>query len=142
MTRSGEIIERNREDLNFGYRASSLDELVILEGQFELEQEDPEVLTKRMQQQWIVKKASQPLAHQNAGSIFKNPRGMSAAMLIEQAGLKGAAVGRAIVSDRDANFIIAEENAKTDDVLKLIDQIRDGVVERLGVELELEIEIW
>ena len=70
MTRSGEIIERDREDLDFSYRQSSLDELVILEADFELEEADSASLTKRMQQQWIVKKASQPPAHQATGCIF------------------------------------------------------------------------
>jgi UDP-N-acetylmuramate dehydrogenase len=142
MTRAGEIHQRQREDMAFGYRESSLDELVILEGQFELEEEDPEELTKRMQKQWIMKKANQPLAHQSAGCIFKNPRGMSAAMLIDQAGLKGARVGQVVVSDRHANFMIAEEGATAADVLKLIDDVREAVTERLGVELATEIEIW
>ena len=56
---------------------------------FNLEEEDPQELTKRMQKQWIVKKAGQPLAHQSAGCIFKNPRGISAGMLIDQAGIEG-----------------------------------------------------
>lgn len=142
MTRDGEILERTREDLVFAYRQSSLDELAILSAKFQLDSDDPEELTKRMQKQWIVKKASQPLGHQSAGCIFKNPRGMSAGMLIDQAGLKGTKVGGAEVSDRHANFIVAGEGAKSDDVLQLIDQVRERVKERLGIELELEIEIW
>ena len=142
MTRSGEIIEREREELDFGYRQSSLDELVILSADFKLEREDPEVLTKRMQQQWIVKKAGLPLAHQATGYIFKNPRGMSAAMLIEQAGMKAASTGKVLVSDRHANYLVAEEGAKAAEVLKLIEDIRESVAERLGIELELELEIW
>lgn len=142
VTRSGEICQRDRQDLVFGYRESSLDELAIIEAVFELEEDDPQELTKKMQKQWIVKKADQPLAHQSAGCIFKNPRGMSAAMLIEQAGLKGAKIGDVEVSDRHANFIVAEAGASSKDVLQLIDQIRAGVAERLGVELETEIEIW
>jgi UDP-N-acetylmuramate dehydrogenase len=142
MTRSGDIFHRNREDLVFGYRESSLDELAIIEAVFELEEDDPHELTKKMQKQWIVKKAEQPLAHQSAGCVFKNPRGMSAAMLIEQANLKTAKVGEAQVSDRHANFIVTEPGATSKDVLQLIDQIRAGVAERLGVELETEIEIW
>jgi UDP-N-acetylmuramate dehydrogenase len=142
MTRSGEILTRSREELVFAYRESSLDELVILDAQFELEQEDPEELTKRMQKQWIIKKAGQPLAHQSAGCIFKNPRGMSAGMLIEQAGLKNTRIGGAEVSERHANFIIADEGATSADVLKLIDHVRETVLERLGIELEREIEIW
>ena len=142
MTSSGEVVERTRDELVFAYRQSSLDELVILSAEFQLDQEDPDELTKRMQQQWIVKKASQPLAHQSAGCIFKNPRGMSAGMLIEQAGLKGTRVGGAEVSDRHANFIVAEANAASQDVLRLIELVRSRVADRLAVELDLEIEIW
>jgi len=142
MTRTGETIERGRDDLTFAYRESSLDELVILSGQFELDQEDSEELTKRMQKHWIVKKANQPLGHQSAGCIFKNPRGMSAGMLIDQAGLKGTRVGGAEVSDVHANFIVANEGASSQDVLRLIELVRSRVTERLGVDLETEIEVW
>lgn len=142
MTLHGDIIDRMGEDLVFSYRESSLDELVILEAEFKLEAADPEELTKRMQKQWIVKKASQPLAHQSAGCIFKNPRGMSAGMLIEQAGLKGLTVGKCQVSERHANFILAEEGATSADCIRLIEQIRGTVEQRLGVELVNEIQIW
>jgi UDP-N-acetylmuramate dehydrogenase len=142
MTRAGEILDRSREELVFAYRESSLDELVILSARFQLESDDPQELTKRMQKQWIVKKANQPLGHQSAGCIFKNPRGMSAGMLIEQAGLKGTRLGQAEVSDRHANFIVAEPGATTADVLKLVDLVRERVMDRLGIELETEIEVW
>jgi len=142
MTRSGETVVRKREELVFAYRQSSLDELVILDAQIRLESDDPEDLTKRMQKQWIIKKSSQPLSHQSAGCIFKNPRGMSAGMLIDQAGLKGTRVGQAEVSDRHGNFIVANAQATSDDVVKLIDLVRERVAERLGIELEREIEIW
>jgi len=142
MTRSGEVFQREREDLVFAYRQSSLDELVILSAEFQLEEDDPEQLTRRMQKQWIVRKAGQPLSHQNVASVFKNPRGMSAGMLIDQAGLKGTRVGGVEVSQRHANFIIAGEGATSQDVLRLMDLIRSRVAERLGVELETELEIW
>jgi UDP-N-acetylmuramate dehydrogenase len=142
MTRNGEIIRRTHPELVFAYRHSSLDELVILEAQFQLEEEDSQELTKRMQKQWIVKKAGQPLAHQSAGCIFKNPRGISAGMLIDQAGLKGERIGGAEVSDRHANFIVVDREASSNDVLQLIDLVRSRVAEQLGVELELEIEVW
>jgi UDP-N-acetylmuramate dehydrogenase len=142
MTRSGEIIDRERSDLVFAYRESSLDELVILSAEFELEKEDPLVVTKRMQKQWIIKKANLPMAHENTGCIFKNPRGMSAGMLIDQCGLKGEQVGGAEVSQRHANFFVAKPGATAKDVLQLIDVVRNRVAERMGVELETEIEIW
>jgi UDP-N-acetylmuramate dehydrogenase len=142
MTRGGELITRERSDLVFAYRHSSLDELAIVEAQFELEEENSDEITKRMQKQWIFKKANLPMAHENTGCIFRNPRGMSAGMLIDQAGLKGETVGGAEVSQRHANFIIAHPKATTRDVLKLIDLIRSRVAERMGVELENEIQIW
>jgi UDP-N-acetylmuramate dehydrogenase len=142
VTRAGEVLERERDDLVFAYRQSSLDELVILEAEFELEEEDPTELTKRMQKQWIVKKANLPMAHENTGCIFKNPRGMSAGMLIDQCGLKGERVGGAEVSQRHANFFVASSEATAKDVLQLIDLVRNRVAERMGVELETEIEIW
>ncbi|MGD9644365.1 MAG: UDP-N-acetylmuramate dehydrogenase [Pirellulales bacterium] len=142
MTVAGALVERKREDMVFAYRDSSLDELAIVEARFQLEQDDPVELTKRMQKQWIQKKAAQPLGHQSAGCIFKNPRGMSAGMLIDQAGLKGARVGGAEVSTRHANFIVAEAGCTTSDVLQLIEKVKTQVTARLGVDLELEIEIW
>ena len=142
MTRTGEILERAKEDLDFSYRQSSLDELVILEADFELEPTDPEALTKRMQQQWIVKKASQPLAHQATGCLFKSVQGTSAALLIEQAGLKMATSGGAALSERDANFAVVREGGTTKDVIELIEMIQNGVRDRLGVEMELQLEIW
>ena len=82
------------------------------------------------------------MGHQCAGCVFKNPRGTSAGALIEQAGLRGTRIGGAVVSDRHANFIIAEPEATATDVLRLIDLIRTQVHDRLGVQLELELEIW
>jgi UDP-N-acetylmuramate dehydrogenase len=67
---------------------------------------------------------------------------MSAGMLIEQAGLKGTRIGGAEVCDRHANFIIADKGATSQDVQRLIDLVRSRVMDRLSVELELEIEIW
>lgn len=142
MTRTGEIVTRDRDALNFSYRESSLDELAILSGEFTLEAGDPLEITKRMQKTWIEKKASQPPSDQHAGYIFKDPSGASARGLIEDAGLKGASVGGASISSRDANFIIAEPSASSSDVLRLIDVVKAQVSERIGIELEPQIQIW
>lgn len=142
LTRAGEVCERKRDELVFAYRESSLDELAILDVSFELEQEDADQLTKRMQKQWIVKKAGQPMSHQRTACLFKNPRGMSASMLIEQAGLAGASVEGAELSSRHSNFVVVSDDATSSHVLKLIDLIRSRVAERLGVELETQLEIW
>ncbi|MHB8902764.1 MAG: UDP-N-acetylmuramate dehydrogenase [Thermoguttaceae bacterium] len=142
ITVTGDLFQRDRDDMSFGYRRSSLDELVILEALFRLEEDDPQELSKRLQKQWILRKAAQPMGHQCAGCVFKNPRGMRAGELIEQAGLKGTRIGGAVVSDRHANFIVAEPECTTADVLRLIDLIRVQVADRLGIDLEVELDIW
>ena len=138
----GQADQRDRDELQFAYRQSNLDDLAIVEAEFELEEDDPRVLVRRMQKNWIVKKAAQPLAHQCAGCVFKNPPGAAAAELIESAGLKGTRIGGAMVSERHAGFIVADSDCSASDVLRLIHFVRDQVRERMGVELQLEIEIW
>ncbi|MBW3600871.1 MAG: UDP-N-acetylmuramate dehydrogenase, partial [Planctomycetes bacterium] len=142
MSRKGEIATRARDDLQFGYGQSNLDDAIVLDARFELEPEDSAELTKRMQRLWIVKQASQPIGGQHASCIFKDPAGGSAAKLIEDAGLKGARQGKAEVSDRNANFIEVEPGATSDDVERLIDHLREQVARRLGVQLEVAIDIW
>ncbi len=142
VTAAGETIERSRDDLVFGYRESSLDETVILEATLVLDEDDPRELAKRMQKQWIIKRANQPMGHQCAGCIFKNPRGASAGELIDKCGLKGTRIGGAVVSERHANFIIAEPDCTSQDVQRLIDLVRGQVNDRMDVQLELEVEIW
>ncbi len=142
MNRSGEISQRVDKEMVFAYRQSSLDDLAILEAELQLEQDSPAELTKRMQKQWIVTKAAQPMAGLPTGSVFKNPRGMSAGTLIDQLGLKGTRVGGAEVSDRHANFIITDKDATASDVLRLIELVRSRVADRLGIELELQLEVW
>lgn len=142
VTQSGEVVDRTRDDMVFSYRRSSLDELVILEATFELQRDEPEELARRMQKNWILKKQSQPMGHQCAGCVFKNPRGVSAAELIDEAGLKGTRIGGAVVSDRHANFIVADPECTAQDVLRLIDLITAQVHERLDVELQRELEVW
>jgi len=138
-----EIQVRERDDLSFAHRESNLDEPVILAAEFELETEDPEAVVRRMRRIWIVKKENQPYGHQSSGCVFKNPTpDVSAGTLIEQAGLKGARHGAAEVSDRHANFIVAQPGATASDVLQLIDQIRQRVWQQFGYELELQIQIW
>jgi UDP-N-acetylmuramate dehydrogenase len=142
VTRGGEVVQQQRDQLRFSYRHSSLDELVILDAEFTLEQGDPETLTKRMQKFWIVKQSSQPNAEENPACVFKDTGGYSAASLIEQAGMKGASAGQAAVSERDSCFIVTNPGATSDDVVQLIELLQRGIQEKLGVELETQIQIW
>eukprot|EP00913_Durusdinium_trenchii_P005651 g5269.t1 len=134
LTGKGEQFTRSEDELTFGYRTSSINELVVLQAEFELQKDDPAEITRRMRKLWILKKATQPLSFQSAGCIFKNPRGMSAGAVIEQCGLKGTRIGGAEISDRHANFIITHDGVTSDDVLKLIDTARAKVEEQFGVD--------
>lgn len=142
LTRRGDIVTRSKSELRFGYRDSSLDELVVLEAAFELEPRDSAALTKHMQQVWILKRASQPAGDQGAGCIFKNPGGATAASLISDCHPNGARIGDAEISPRNANFIVVGPRGKASDVLALIEGIRATVAEKTGFELEPAIEIW
>lgn len=142
LTATGEVFTRSRDELSFAYRFSSINELCILEANFEVPDGDADDITQRMRKLWIMKKASQPLSFQSAGCIFKNPRGLSAGDLIEQAGLKGTRIGGAEISDRHANFIVNDDNATSGDIQRLISLAQSKVSEQFGVDLEVEIEIW
>jgi len=142
MDAGGTVQVRERDELQFGYHASNLDDPVLLAAEFELETDDADAIVKRMRKAWILRKAGQPLTFQVAGRVFQNPRGLSAAALIEQAGLARTKVGGAEISERDANFVVVHPGATARDVLRLIDLVRSRVHERFGVELELEITVW
>jgi UDP-N-acetylmuramate dehydrogenase len=142
MTKEGEVFTRCRGDLAFAYRSTNITAPFILSAEFRLTEDDPHRILKQVKQIWIYKKNTQPLGTHNAGCVFKNPRGLSAGALIDRAGLKGQRVGGAHVSEKHANFILADGGARASDVLKLINIIRETVYKKSEVYLELEIEVW
>jgi UDP-N-acetylmuramate dehydrogenase len=133
---------RERDELRFEEHGCNLDDPVFLAVQFELEADDRDAIYRRMLKAWIQRKASQPLSFQMAARIFRNPRGQTAAKLIDAAGLAKTLVGGAEISERDSNFIVAHPGASARDIKRLIDLVRARVQERLQVELELEIQMW
>jgi UDP-N-acetylmuramate dehydrogenase len=142
MTAGGELFTRHRPELAFAYRSTNITARYILGVDFRLTEDDPHRILRQVKQIWIYKKNTQPLGSRNAGCVFKNPRGISAGALIDRAGLKGRRVGGAHVSDKHANFILADAGTKASDVLKLINTIREEVYKTAEVYLELEIEVW
>lgn len=131
-----------RADIRFGYRQSSLDDAIILKATFDLVEDDPDVIVRRIKKIWITKKATQPLVPESVGYVFRNPRGLSAVELIEKAGLFDTRVGGASLSDRDPSFVLVTEGATSRDVLRLIDMVRSKVEQRTGVVLDLQIDVW
>lgn len=142
LNTQGEVVERTGPELRFTYRAAILDDPVIVNARFDLERGDPVDLTKRMQKNWIIKKASLPPTDAATACLFRDTPGAAAKTLIEQSGLVRFRVGDAELSGRNANFVITGRNAKSSDVQSLIETVRDRVRERMGVDLEVALEIW
>jgi UDP-N-acetylmuramate dehydrogenase len=142
MDSQGDIFEKSKPELMFDYRSTNITAQFILNARLKLTSADPEQIMRTVKEIWIYKKNSQPLNTRNCGCVFKNPRGVSAGALIDRAGLKGLQIGGAVVSEKHANFIIAEKGCKSRDVVRLIDAVKERVKEQFGIELELEIEIW
>ncbi len=142
MDGEGNTQVRDRDELRFGEHISNLDDPVLLTASFQLESDSADAIVKRMRKAWIARKAARPLSFQAAARIFADPRGLSAAALIEQAGLARTRVGGVEVSDRDANYFIVHPGACTRDVLRLIDLVRSRVHEKFNVALEQEIAVW
>lgn len=142
VDRDGNIVERTGDELSFSYRRSSLNDVLVLSATFQLKADPSDELTRRMRKNWIMKRATQPLADQSAGCIFRNPRGLSAGALIEQCGLKGMTSGQARISNRHANFIVTDEGSTSHDVDQLISRVQSAVSEKFGVDLDLEICRW
>jgi UDP-N-acetylmuramate dehydrogenase len=142
MDRMGKIRWVKRNEVEFGYRGINLSsEEFILQGEFSLQREKETKIIKRMEEFLRKKKETQPLFQPSAGSIFKNPPGIAAGKLIEEAGLKGTRRGDAMVSPLHANFIVNVGAARSKDVLELIDLIRQRIYQERGIKLELEVMI-
>jgi UDP-N-acetylmuramate dehydrogenase len=142
MDVTGLLFERSKDDLVFDYRSTNIAAKFILSASLELEEDDPERIMKKTKEIWMYKRNTQPLNTKSCGCIFKNPRGLSAGALIDQAGLKGFKAGGAEVSEKHANFIIAHPGCRADDVMKLIKIIREKVFEKNEIHLESEVQIW
>ncbi|MDR0869407.1 MAG: UDP-N-acetylmuramate dehydrogenase [Planctomycetaceae bacterium] len=130
-------------DLEFWFQTGQFDNAVIVSAVLQLEQDDAAELTRRMQKHWIFRKAKQPAGELPSAMLFKNPRsGLPAEELIVQAGLKGTKIGGALISERNANFILVEPEGTANDVLRLLQFVQDEVRKLTEIELESAIEVW
>ncbi len=136
--RDGEIRVWPKEQLELGYRTSALGERdVVLAAHFALSRGDATASEERVREIVRWRREHQP-GGQNAGSVFRNPEGDHAARLIEDAGCKGLRLGSAVVSDKHANFIQADDGGLAIDVYSLINMVTARVLEATGVELVRE----
>lgn len=131
------------EEMQFGYRHSILQEngYIAVAASLKLHKDDPEAIEARMRELAMKRNSKQPVQYPSAGSTFKRPEGYFAGKLIEDAGLKGVAVGGAQVSTLHSGFIINRGAATATDILQLIALVQNTVYDKFGVMLEPEVRI-
>ena len=136
-----EIVVKDTDDMKFGYRTSIVREhpYIVLEAQMELTCGDRRAIKEKTDELAVARRTKQPLEYPSAGSTFKRPEGYFAGKLIEDAGLKGFAVGDAMVSDKHSGFVINRGSATAEDVIDLIRTVRSTVREKFRVTLEPEV---
>jgi UDP-N-acetylmuramate dehydrogenase len=152
VTRAGQIVTLPAADLHLAYRRSELpDGWVILSATFHAQPADPALLAARMDEQVAKRDASQPTKDRSAGSTFRNPAGFSSTgraddshdlkawKLIADAGMRGARLGGAMMSDMHANFLINADGASAADLEDLGEEVRKRVFQQAGITLEWEI---
>ena len=144
MDMAGNFRIISNEEMKFSYRHSVLEEeqAIVLGATFRLMPSDSETIKATMKELQTKRSASQPLDMPSAGSAFKRPVGGFAAALIDQAGLKGFAVGNAGISVKHAGFAVNLGGATADEMKQLLSQVSDIVFEKSGIRLEPEVRIW
>lgn len=155
IDRAGREHAFRRELIDFGYRQSHLNHLIITGVELALRVSEEAACKAEQRRCMEYKTATQPLKEKSAGCVFKNPtlhddlcdigaegQRVSAGLLIDRAGCKGMRVGGASVSHVHANFVVVEPNAAARDVIDLIARVRHRVVDVFGVALDREVVIW
>lgn len=138
-----EIKTLTKEEQEFSYRKSIFQKnnRIILSGKIRLEKGNKEEIKTKMEEYSKIRREKQPLNMPNAGSIFKRGEGYITAKLIDECGLKGYRVGDAEVSELHAGFIVNKGNATAEDILNLIQHLKDRIKEKFNIDIETEIRI-
>jgi len=139
----GKINKIKAKDIKFDYRASDLGSNIIISAIFRFKKSNKNE-SKALSRTNLIRKINlQDYTAPSAGCVFKNPKGsaFSAGELIERSGLKGKVYGGAVVSGKHANFILNKNNAKSQDIMSLIELIKKKVKSDCGVKLEEEVMV-
>lgn len=143
ITQEGEVKELTKDQLELGYRTSSVKKNghIVVEARLKLETGEFDRILEKMQDLTRRREDKQPLEYPSAGSTFKRPEGHFAGKLIQDAGLRGFYVRGAQVSEKHCGFVINKDHAKAQDVLDLIAHIQKIIYEKDGIQLETEVLI-
>jgi UDP-N-acetylmuramate dehydrogenase len=138
----GDLKNIGINDLPFSYRKLDINPGWIVTGcSLVLAKGDESIIREKVRSYAMKRAESQPLGSATAGSVFKNPPGEYAGRLIEDAGMKGAQVGKAAVSEKHANFIENMGGASARDIFELMKKVAAKVFEFSGIRLEPEVRI-
>ena len=143
VTPEGDPVTLSNADLHFAYRYSAIPtEGIVLDVSLRLAPDDSKSIHERIRKFNEYRTSTQPQREKSAGCIFKNPDHTAAGKLIEASGLKGFQIGGAAVSEIHGNFIVNRKDATFEDIMKLIDYIKQTVKEKQNAELHEEVMIW
>ncbi len=137
--KSKKIQTINKSQINYGYRFTDIDDSIVLSVTMIFPDGDPDIISKNMKEFTNHRRNTQPSALYNAGSVFKNGDDYYAAELIENAGLKGYKIDGVRVSEKHSNFFIADKDAKSSALYKLVNFVKDSIFEKYDVRLQEEI---
>ena len=130
------------QDIKFSYRGCSLDNnLIFISATFRGKRENKINIEKRMNNLVERKKKDQPSKIKTCGSTFKNPDNNKAWKLIKDSGCAGMSLGNAYISEKHCNFFVNRGNAKSEHLENLINQVKNQVLNKTGINLELELQI-
>ena len=142
MDFSGKMKVIYSQDIKFSYRGCSLDNnLIFISATFRGKRENKINIEKRMNNLIERKKKDQPSKIKTCGSTFKNPDNNKAWKLIKDSGCAGMSLGDAYISEKHCNFFVNKGNAKSEHLENLINQVKDQVLNKTGINLELELQI-
>jgi UDP-N-acetylmuramate dehydrogenase len=142
LDRTGNVKKTDAGEISFGYRSSSiLPEDLILDAELRLAISDSKAVSEKIKNFLRMRRESQPVWEHTAGCVFKNPPGLSAGKLIDEAGCKGTRIGEIEVSTVHANFFVNKGSGTASDFIRLMEEVSLRVKERYGVVLEPEIKI-
>lgn len=142
LLRDGTVREFGRDELEYGYRFLKLEAGdIILAALFRLEQREAEQTEEEIRRDLELRRAKHGVGFPSAGSFFKNPSGRTAWRLIDAAGMRGARVGGALVSEVHSNFLVNAGDATAGDFLELSRRVKQAVLADSGVTLEEEVRI-
>lgn len=142
IDRQGTVAKLSSSQLQFGFRRSNLQDSFIAEVEFKLRAGNPADLTRRMQSNWIIRRAAQPISGSRTVQAFIEPDGTRLADVLEAAGVRDAREGDFAMDWAHPGFVVATGQPKSKDLLALLSRVSRSVEVKSGIQLQSQLKIW